>query len=187
MWKCTGNGRPARWPMILTLPIDGIRCEGRAALSSEDVAAIGIFLTEDCQHAQLVAPDRVDRRLALLGPANMQRSRAAELDLAPFQFAISPWREAHADKPPSGIPQAPPAILGRLDQLLDLGRSEVFARAHLRIGQPTRRKALDDRHQCNCSFSGPVHGSEVATQLHSVSAPMRKKLISSRMVCIFEQ
>src|SRR5262249_52805925 len=39
----------------LDLPIDGIRREGRAALSREDVAAIGIFLAERRQHAQLVA------------------------------------------------------------------------------------------------------------------------------------
>ena len=140
MWKCTGNGRPARWPMILTLPIDGIRCEGRAALSSEDVAAIGIFLTEDCQHAQLVAPDRVNRRLAFLGPADMQRSRATELNLAPFQLAsllgAKPMPIRHHDQ--AGIPQAPPAILGRLDQLLDLGRRQIFSAAHLGIGHATR-------------------------------------------------
>jgi hypothetical protein len=89
--------------------------------------------------------DRVDRRLASLGPADMQRSRATELDLAPFQLArllgAKPMPIRHHDQ--AGIPQAPSAILGRLDQLLDLGRGEVFARAHLRIGQPARRGGLN--------------------------------------------
>jgi hypothetical protein len=52
------------------------------ALSREDVSAIGIFLAKRRQYALLVDPDRVDRRLALLGPADMHRSRATELDLA---------------------------------------------------------------------------------------------------------
>jgi hypothetical protein len=71
----------------------------------------------------------VHRRLALLGAADMEGSRATELDLRPFQLAsllgAKPMPIRHHDE--AGIPLAPPAALGRLDQLLDLGRGEVFA------------------------------------------------------------
>jgi hypothetical protein len=56
----------------LNQPVDGIRRERRAALGGEDVAAVRELLAQCCQHAQLVAPDRVNGWLAVLGAANVQ-------------------------------------------------------------------------------------------------------------------
>jgi len=88
----------------------------------------------------------MDGGLALLGAADMQGSRAAELDLRPLQFAGLPGAQAvavgHDDQ--AGIPQAPAAVLGRLDQLLDLGRGQIFARAQIGISRPRRHNRRID-------------------------------------------
>src|SRR3974390_2905365 len=82
----------------------------------------------------------MDGWLALLGPANMQRGRAAELDLRPLKLAGFLRAQAvavgHDDE--AGVPLSPAPVLGRFDQLLDLGRRQIFAAAQIGIGLPDR-------------------------------------------------
>src|SRR5262249_44578657 len=59
--------------------IDGVSRERPAALSLEDKGTRRVPL-QLAEHAQLVASDRVDCRLAVLGPADVQRRIAAPLD-----------------------------------------------------------------------------------------------------------
>ena len=105
----------------LDQPVDRIRREWRAALAGDDIAAVRVFLSKRRQHAEFVAADRMDGWLALLGPANMQRGRAAELDLRPLKLAGFLGAQAvavgHDDE--AGVPLSPAPVLGRLDQLLD--------------------------------------------------------------------
>src|SRR5258707_397643 len=67
-------------------PVDGICRERRAALGCEDEAAVRVFLSKSRQHAQLVTADRMNARLAVLGPPDMQGGRSTKLHLAPFQL-----------------------------------------------------------------------------------------------------
>ena len=59
----------------LDQPINGIRREWSASLRLEDVASRGLAL-EFAKGAQLVAADRMRRRLAILGTADVQRGGA---------------------------------------------------------------------------------------------------------------
>src|SRR6516165_9198642 len=130
----------------LDQPVDGVRRERRATLRGEDVAAVWIFLPQCRQHTQFIAADRVDGGLALLGAADMQGSRAAELDLAPFQFAGLFRAQAvpvgHDDE--AGVALPPAAVLGRLDQPLDLGPGQIFPAAQIGIGLPRRHGPRTD-------------------------------------------
>jgi hypothetical protein len=65
----------------LDQPVDGVRRKGRPTLSGEDVAAIRVFLTKRRQHAELFTADRMNRRLAVLGPTNVQTGSTPKLDL----------------------------------------------------------------------------------------------------------
>ena len=78
------------------------------------------------------------RRLAVLGAADVQRGRSAELDLRPFQIADLDRPEAmpEGDQDQRGVPVTVAAIPGRLDQLLDLGRRQIFPRSKLGIWRP---------------------------------------------------
>jgi len=109
-------------------PVDGIGRERGAALGGEDVAAVRIFLAQRGQHAQLVAADGMDRRLAFLGAPYVQGSRSTELDLGPFQLAgfLGSQTVPVGHKDQCRVPMPPAAVLGRLDQLLDLGRRQIL-------------------------------------------------------------
>src|SRR6516162_4637611 len=121
-------------------PVDRIWRERRTALRGEDIAAVRVFLSKRRQHAELVAADRMDGWLALLGSANMQRGRAAELDLRPLKLAgfLGPQALAVGHDDEAGVPLPPAPALGRFDQLLDLGRCQIFAAAQIGIGLPDR-------------------------------------------------
>jgi len=66
--------------------IDGIGCEGSAALSLKHIATASLAL-QLAKRPQLVAADWMRCRLAILGAPNVQSGRAIELNLAPFQVA----------------------------------------------------------------------------------------------------
>ena len=66
---------------VLDKAVDGIRGEWRIVLAGEDIAAVRVFLSKRRQHPQFVTTDRMNRWLAVLGPADMQRSVPAKFDL----------------------------------------------------------------------------------------------------------
>jgi hypothetical protein len=67
-------------------PVDGIGRERRSALAGEDVDAVGIFLAQRRQQAQLFPPDGVNGRTAILGPVDVQGSIPAELGVGLGRF-----------------------------------------------------------------------------------------------------
>src|SRR6185437_8140915 len=119
------------------LPIDGVRRERPAALSLEDTVALGFGMKRP-ESAHLVAAERVNARLAILDPADMQGRRSAELHLRPFQVADfrSPQAMPEGNQHRRRVPMPPATIPRRLNQLLDLGWRQVLARAQVRIGWP---------------------------------------------------
>src|SRR5262249_56376744 len=105
-----------------------------AALGLEDEGPRRIAL-QLAQHAQFIAADRVDCRLAVLRPADVQRRIAAPLDLRPLQIGNldSPQAVPEGNQDQRSVPVAVAPQLGGGDQLLDLGRGQVFAGAHLSV------------------------------------------------------
>jgi len=73
----------------LNQPIDGVWCERAAPLGREDEATI-LELPAECP--DLVAPQRMDARLAILDAADMQRGRAAEFTCDHSRSQISAAR-----------------------------------------------------------------------------------------------
>jgi hypothetical protein len=89
------------------------------------------------QGSDLVTAKRVNRWLAVLGPPNMQRCRAAKLDLRPFQVANlrCPKTMPEADQDQRRVPMTIAALARRFRQLLDFLRRQVFPRPELGIGR----------------------------------------------------
>jgi hypothetical protein len=87
----------------------------------------------------------VNRRTAVLGSADVQRSVPAKFNLRPFEVTSLDSAQAvaigHHDQ--ADIPQTPAAVFGRLGQLLDLGRRQVFAAAQVGIGRPAGHSGLN--------------------------------------------
>src|ERR1700674_3024251 len=77
---------------------------------------------------------------ALLSPPHM-KPRRGEVDLAPLQVDQfgSPQAVAEGHQDHGGVPMALAVALDRCHQLLDLGRSEVFAGPQIGIFAPKRR------------------------------------------------
>jgi hypothetical protein len=120
--------------------INCIGGERSAALGREDETVIGKLPPQLPQRPDLVAPERVNGRLAVLGPANMQRCRSAKLDLRPFQIADldCPETMPEGDYDQRSIAVTITTIARRFDQLLDLGLGQIFPRPQLGIGWPDR-------------------------------------------------
>jgi hypothetical protein len=78
----------------------------------------------------LLATQRMHARLSILGSPHMQRCRPAELNLGPFQVADfrCPQAMPEGDQDQRCVTVTVATIPGGLDQLLDLGRRQVFAR-----------------------------------------------------------
>jgi hypothetical protein len=77
----------------------------------------------------------------LLGPADVQHRVAAPLDLRPLQIGDldGPQAVTESNQDQRCIPMAVAPQLGGGDQLLDLGRGQVFAGAHLGIRSSCRK------------------------------------------------
>jgi hypothetical protein len=86
------------------------------------------------------------RRGALLDPANMQTSMG-EIDLVPAEIhqLADPQAVAISDQDHGGIAMAPAVVAGCLDQLLDLGASQMFPGSIGGIRTPFR---------CDCPING---------------------------------
>jgi hypothetical protein len=91
------------------------------------------------QRPKLIATNRVCRRFAVLGPPDMKRS-GVKIDLRPFEVTSlgSPQAMSVDDQNHRGIAVRVPAPLGRCDQLVNLGRGQVFAGTQFSIGNPPR-------------------------------------------------
>ena len=99
----------------LDQPVNGVRRKGRAPLSGKDVAAVRVFLPQLREHAQLIAPDRMNAWLAVLGATDMQAGRPSELNLAPFQLTglLSAQTVTVGNKDERRVAMPPAAVLGR--------------------------------------------------------------------------
>src|SRR5215469_7253472 len=111
--------------------VDGVSGKRAAALSLEDKGTRRVAL-QLAQHAQFVAADGMYRGLAVLRPADVQRRIAAPLDLRPLQIGDldSPQAVPEGNQDQRSVPVAVAPQLGGGDQLLDLGRGQVFAGTH---------------------------------------------------------
>src|SRR5262245_31632547 len=122
--------------------INGIRGERRAALRLNDVAAAGLAL-QLAKSTQLVAADRVRRRLAILGPPNVQSGGAIKFDLRPFQIANLDGTQAvpvsHQDQSRVSMPIA--AFAGGPDKRFDLRWRQILTRPQFAIARPRRSRA----------------------------------------------
>src|SRR5215831_9266279 len=105
-----------------------------AALSFKDESTRRIAL-QFAQHAQFIASDGVDCGLAVLRPADVQRRIAAPFNLRPLEIGDlnSPQTVPESNQDQRSVPVAVAPQLGGGDQLLDLGRGQVFAGAHLSV------------------------------------------------------
>src|SRR6516164_9165443 len=114
--------------------VDGVSGKRAAALGLEDEGPRRVAL-QLAQHAQFVASDRVDCGLAVLRPSDMQRRITAPLDLRPFKLGDldSPQSVTEGNQDQRSVPLAVAPHLGGGDQLLDLGRGQVFAGTHLSV------------------------------------------------------
>jgi hypothetical protein len=81
----TGKAKPARLPMRLMSRLTASVTKRTATLARKNEAAIGESPAQLPECPDLVAPQRMNARLAILDAADMQGGRPAELDLRPFQ------------------------------------------------------------------------------------------------------
>src|SRR6516164_8203907 len=114
--------------------VDGVSGKRAAALSLKDESTRRIAL-QLAQHAQFIAANGMHRGLAVLGPADVQCWIAAPLDLRPLQIGDldSPQAVPEGNQDQRSVPMAVAPQLGGGDQLLDLGRGQVFAGTHLSV------------------------------------------------------
>jgi hypothetical protein len=79
----------------------------------------------------------MNRRLAVLGPPDVQRSRATELDLRPFQVAYlgRPQAMPERNQDQGRVAVTIPTVPARFDQLLDFLRREVFTGPKLGVAR----------------------------------------------------
>jgi hypothetical protein len=78
--------------------VDGVRRERPPALSLEDERTRRIPL-QLAQHAQFIAPDRMNRGLAVLRPTDVQRRIATPFDLRPFQVGDFDGPQNRGERP----------------------------------------------------------------------------------------
>jgi hypothetical protein len=124
----------------LKMPIDCISCKWPSPLGREDITTIGKLPAQLAQCPDFLAAEWMNRRLAVLDPADMQGSGPAELNLAPFQIAnlAGPQAVSEGNQDQGSVPVAVPPLSRLLDQLFDLGRRQVFAGPQLGIWQPNQ-------------------------------------------------
>jgi hypothetical protein len=98
--------------------------ERAAALGGEDEGAVGGLPAQLAQSADFVAEERMRRWLTVLRPADVQRGRAAEFDLRPFEVRDLGGAQAMAigDENQRRVTMAVAAAAGRADELSDLVR-----------------------------------------------------------------
>ena len=86
-------------------------------------------------------------RLAILGPANMQRGSAIKLDLRPFQIANLDRAQAMpiGDQDQGRVTVPVAAFARGPNKRFDLGRRQVLARREVAIAGPRRIAARTDR------------------------------------------
>jgi hypothetical protein len=97
---------------------------------------------QPAQRAKLIAADRMRRWLAILCPADMQRS-GPEIYLGPFQIADlrGPLAVPIGDQNHRSISVTVVIVLCGLDQLLNLSLGQMVARPIGRIGLRTGKVA----------------------------------------------
>jgi hypothetical protein len=94
--------------------------------------------------AQLVAPNRMGRRPAVLGPANVQSGRAIKFDLGPFQVTgldgAKPMPIGHEDQSRVTVPVA--ALAGGPDKRFDFRWRQILTQPQFVIGGAPRNPSL---------------------------------------------
>jgi hypothetical protein len=114
--------------------INGVSRKWTAALGLKDGSTRRVPL-QLAQHAQFVTADGMHRGLAVLGPADVQCWIAAPLDLRPLKVGDldGPQAVPEGNQDQRSVSLAVAPQLRSRDQLLDLGRGQIFAGAHLGI------------------------------------------------------
>src|SRR6516164_5075073 len=114
--------------------INGVSRKWTAALGLKDESTRRVAL-QLAQHAQFIAADRVDCGLAALRPADVQCRIAAPFNLRPLEIGDldGPQAVPESNQDQRSVPVAVAPQLRSRDQLLDLGRGQIFAGTHLGI------------------------------------------------------
>jgi hypothetical protein len=117
--------------------IGGIRCERAVPLGGKDLARVRELPLELAERPNLVPSERVNARLTVLCPPDMERCRSAELDLRPFRVAElgRPEPVPVGDEDQGRVPMAMAALAGGADESFDLGGGEILPRAQFAIGR----------------------------------------------------
>ena len=112
----------------LDKPIDGVRGERSATLGREHESRVGELPTKLTQCPHLIAPQRVNGRLARLDAPDVKASRSAEFDLTPFQVAnfSSPQTMAERDQDQGGITVTVSTLPRLLRELFDFRERQIF-------------------------------------------------------------
>jgi hypothetical protein len=153
------KGQAGFLPGTLDRPVKRISCEGTASLRHKDKRRFRCLTVQSAQRAKLIAADRMRRWLAILCPADMQRS-GPEIYLGPFQIADlrGPQAVPIGDQNHRSISVTVVIVLCGLDQLLNLSLGQMVARPIGSIGLAHWQSCLQGkRHDdCECPVSHVV-------------------------------
>ena len=171
------------------VPVHRVWRERPTPLGREYKGAVGKLPPKLPQCPNLIASQRMHGRLAVLDPAHVQRSRAAELDLRPFQIANlgSPQAMPEGDEDQGGVAVAVAAVTGGLDQLLYLRQGQVFAgRSSALAGRTgTDRFSLLGVTNRSCAFIGLSRPRKRLTDKYTFSG--QSTSLFRHMACFFGQ
>src|SRR5262252_4170579 len=131
--------------MVFTRRLTASAVNGPPRSVSKTKAPV-VFRCSSRSMRQFVASDRVDCGLAVLRPADVQRRIAAPFNLRPLQIGDldGPQAVPESNQDQRSVPVAVAPQLRSGDQLLDLGRRQVFAGTHLGIRFSCRYFPIND-------------------------------------------